>query len=145
MIDLLSIAKKKSNLSKHPAEEWHSILNAAVHDPACAQMTDGEIYQLVEAVIAPEQMSWLLDLFRDNFVTMTDEMPFDHLMNKVSASTYTLTDWINALQDLHSHLVKQGQNLGLREMTLKIQNTISNIGAVGPGRDLATLVRENVK
>ena len=65
MIDLKTLSRKLSEGSRHGAEEWFAVLNAAIHDPAFAQMTDGEINHLIHSLQNPTQLNWLLDVFRD--------------------------------------------------------------------------------
>lgn len=98
MIDLNTLSVDLSLKSNHRKEEWHSLLNATIHDPAFSQMTDGEIKHLVMALISPDQLKWLLDVFRNSYMRRTDEMPFDFLAKNVNQSAYTLQEWLEVLQ-----------------------------------------------
>ncbi|MGE0761798.1 MAG: hypothetical protein AB7N80_00835 [Bdellovibrionales bacterium] len=103
MIDLQMMALQLSQRSQHRPEDWHSILNAAIHDPAFTHMTDGEIDLLMAAMQSPEQLNWVLELFRDSYMKMTNEMPFDFMIRHVNQSSFGLPEWITALQAAHKH------------------------------------------
>lgn len=107
MIDLHLMASQLSQRSKHRQEDWYSVLNAAIHDPALTQMTDGEIYLLVGAMRSPDQMNWVLDIFRDSYMKMTSEMPFDFVIRHVNQTPHSLRDWLEALQVAHQHNVQR--------------------------------------
>ncbi len=117
------MAEQMSLRTGHSCEAWHSILHAAVHDPALTQMTDGELSLLAESMQSPDQMEWVLELFRDSYMKATEEMPFDFIMRHVNDSGFELTDWISALQLMQQHQKKKGRNSDLAELIREILKT----------------------
>lgn len=114
MIDLQMMAQKLSQRSNHREEEWHSVLNAAIHDPAFTQMTDGEIDLLMNSMQSPQQLNWLLELFRDSYMKVTDEMPFDFVIRHVNQSGKPLQTWLEALHEVYQQNQKTKKPVELK-------------------------------
>lgn len=128
MIDLRMMAEQLSQRSQHPPEEWHSILNAAIHDPALTQMTDGELDLLVESMQSPHHLEWTLELFRDSFMKMTNEMPFDYLVRHVNQSADTLSEWMQALPLAFDHCKKSQASTDLQHLIDMVQEARQKAG-----------------
>jgi len=94
------MAKQQFEKTHHPEVEWHKALNRAIHDPAFGSMTDGEILQFTEALYSPDQLHWLVDLFREAHERLGQQTPFDYLSDIVSGSAYPLSDWLLAMHEL---------------------------------------------
>lgn len=140
LIDLQSLAQRLSQQSHHRVEDWFSILNATIHDPAFAQMTDGEINHLVKSLHSPEQLHWLLELFRDAYMRMSNEMPFDFLVQHVNQTIFTLQDWLETIQLIHHQAEASGQKMDLKEL-IAVANRSMDLVSSATNQTFAQLVK----
>ncbi|MBX7231491.1 MAG: hypothetical protein K1X29_05345 [Bdellovibrionales bacterium] len=97
MIDLHLLAFKLNKKTQHSLADWKTILQKTIHDPAFAQMTDGEIQQLTDSVQSPHQLKWMCEIFSESLKSRPHELPFDFLLKHVAAANYSLEDWLEAL------------------------------------------------
>lgn len=132
MIDLDNFARQLSARTQHRVEDWFDILNAAIHDPAFSQMTDGEIHQLIGALNSPEQLHWLVDWFREAYMRMTKEMPFDFLVKRVNHSPYQLRDWLESLHLVYVNSQSQKKNLDFENIIEYVNNCAKNSAGQSP-------------
>lgn len=144
MIDLQLMAKKLSQRSQHKAEDWHSALNAAVHDPAMSQMTDGEIELLMASMKTPQQLGWVLEVFRDSFMKMTSDMPFDYIIRHVQQSGQSLQEWLEALELAYQHNLQCKAPVELKNLVQLVVDVVAEQPLHTPPPSLVSAIKSKL-